>query len=343
MEKCSMQPETHKMPAEVLDVRPFQLMCMICWLKGKNDRKPNAEKHKKLFAILHKNPLQLIRLCCNVDAYYHYQNPGTADNTPEGEWFNVKRDLDIMQKLGLVPGDVRTAHELFNRIAAKIKESGNICGIKDVSAKKWKSCAFAGCGDYEKGIAENVIAEIFPPRSPAEINNERKLGTDEIEKAEIINLIPMHLMCLACHYKDGKDFKYIEDDLLFEVWEKLRKNPAIPVRLVRKDCMGCKSCFLFNPKFKMCLHGGKIGAELRQLHKELNILQILDLEFGDILPADKLFRLVKEKIPSNYRICAYNSGIITAPEWNICSHEIKPEGTENYIQGLAGGCIYNAV
>jgi hypothetical protein len=339
--KPPMNPETHKLSAEILDVRPFQIMCLICWLGRQDDKKPNAEKHKLLFSRLHKKPLQLIRLCCNVDAYYHYQNPGADDNTPEGGWFNVKRDLDIMQKLGLVPGDTRPAHELFNRFSEKIKDTGNICGFKGCSIKTWEGCAFAGCGDYEAGLAKNITEKIFPPRSSEELDNEKEKGIAEIQKARILNLIPMHLMCLACFHKDGGGLGPIKDDLLFEVWEKIRETPEIPVRIVRKDCMICKSCKVFNPNLKMCVHGGKIGAELRQLHKELNILQTLGLEFDDILPANKLFKLVKDKIPSNYKICAYDSGVITSCEWNICCCEIKPEGTKNYTDGLEKGCIYN--
>jgi len=108
-----MKPETTREQTRIMDLRPYRIMCLICWLHKENKERLDGFQNIELFNALYKKPLQLIRLCCNVDAYYKYQNPGLNDNCFGGEWYNIKRDLDILQKIGLVPGDCAIA---FNAV-----------------------------------------------------------------------------------------------------------------------------------------------------------------------------------------------------------------------------------
>ena len=320
----------------ILNVRPYQLMCIICKLgAGKDFDKDDTTRLSEIYRILADTPLQMVRLCCNVDAVYFYQNPGTADDSPEGELLNLKRDLDIMQRLGLIPGDVRPAHELFNRLTNAITGSDNICGYARITSPEWRECPDAHSGNYGNGIKNKVIDKIFPPRTKEDIASVKKLAIKQIEETDEIRLIPMHFMCLACYHKGDKQPVPIEEDLLFEVWDKIRRQPDIPVRIVRKDCMVCQSCVLFDTARKMCVRGGKIGAELRQLQKELNILQRLGLQFGDVVPANELFTRVFTIIPESDEICAYGNGKITAPEWMVCGNEFYSQGRQACL-GIEG-------
>ncbi|MDD5599352.1 MAG: hypothetical protein PHV82_15500 [Victivallaceae bacterium] len=215
-----------------------------------------------------------------------------------------------------------------------MKESDNICGFAENRSSRWQECPNAHSGNYARGIKNKVLEKLFPPRSKEQIASARKKAIKEIAEAEEIRLIPMHFMCLACFHKGRKEPEPIEADLLFEVWDKIRRQPDIPVRIVRKNCMVCSTCRLFDTKRKMCVRGGKIGAELRQLHKELHVLQRTGLKFGDIIPANELFSRVFKEIASTYEICAYGSGQKTAPEWHVCG---TPENEEYYRSGRSAG------
>jgi hypothetical protein len=84
-------------------------MCIICRIgAGCTDDLGNPRLNTILKAV-RQDPKVPLTLRCNVDTVYRYQNPGHAEDTSEGELYNAKRDLDIIQKLGLVPGDTRPA------------------------------------------------------------------------------------------------------------------------------------------------------------------------------------------------------------------------------------------
>ncbi len=104
---------------EFLSIRPYQLMCIVCKI---GEGFTSDLKDKRLNEILKKvreNPDMPVTLRCNVEGIYRYQNPGKDEDTPEGKLFNIKRDLDILQKLGLVPGSTRPARDLFHCLLNK--------------------------------------------------------------------------------------------------------------------------------------------------------------------------------------------------------------------------------
>ena len=121
-----------------VDVRPYQLMCIVCRL---GDGHPPGDlgmpNLTNLLRKVRRNPILPLRLRCNVDSIYAYQNPGRAEDTPEGELFNDKRDLDIVQKLGLVPGDTRPAIDLFDRLLEKVPTAKGVCGYATVTSETW--------------------------------------------------------------------------------------------------------------------------------------------------------------------------------------------------------------
>jgi len=57
-----------------------------------------------------------------------------------------------------------------------------------------------------------------------------------------------------------------------------------------------------------------------------------DLEYGDTLPARKLYELLYERIPSTRDVCGYGDGQERAFEWRICG---DPEGQESYRKARA--------
>jgi hypothetical protein len=79
----------------LVDVRPYHLLCTICALgEGRRTRLAEAVRER---------PDRPLRIVCNAGDVYAYQDPGTADDTPEGADYNRKRDLDILQRMSWPP------------------------------------------------------------------------------------------------------------------------------------------------------------------------------------------------------------------------------------------------
>jgi hypothetical protein len=84
-------------------------MCIVCRIgEGRGEDLGDARLNEILKAV-RQDRKRPVALRCNVDTVYRYQNPGQADDTREGELFNAKRDLDVLQKLGLKYGDTMPA------------------------------------------------------------------------------------------------------------------------------------------------------------------------------------------------------------------------------------------
>ena len=55
---------------------------------------------------------------------------------------DYKKDLDVFQKLGLMPGDTMKARELFDLLFERIPSTRDICGYGTgvVTAREWAIC-----------------------------------------------------------------------------------------------------------------------------------------------------------------------------------------------------------
>ncbi|MBN2293338.1 MAG: hypothetical protein JXM70_12995 [Pirellulales bacterium] len=310
---------------EFLDVRPYQLMCIICRMGEGRKKNLGDARLDEILAAARENPVRPVRLRLNHESVYRYQNPGKREDTPEGELFNAKRDLDIIQKLGLVPGDARPAIDMFERIFTNISTAKGICGYETLTGDTWKGCPRAKSGNYEKGHALGLGA-VIPGRDKQEKAEFKKTSTEAIYEAKTLRIRPHHLMCMSCFFGGRMDdLAPIQEDNLFEAIDVIHKNPDIPVTLIRGTCMICPPCSRYDSKTTFCL-GGRSMA-LRDQKKDLDVLQKLGLKYGDTLPARKLYELLFERIPSTRDVCGYGDGKERVPEWSICR---GPEGSEEY-------------
>ncbi|NOY79485.1 MAG: hypothetical protein GXP31_00630 [Kiritimatiellaeota bacterium] len=78
---------------------------------------------------------------------------------------DYKKDLDVFQKLGLMPGATMPARALFDRLLACIPAVRAVCAYGDgvVTSREWNICGSAVTGD---GYAKAREAGIFgKPRS----------------------------------------------------------------------------------------------------------------------------------------------------------------------------------
>lgn len=152
---CAASPQT---AGPALKLRPYQLLCLICSAEG-DDPGILGEKLKRVRDAIRENPDVPITLVCNAGDVYCYQDPGTEDDTPEGTDYNRKRDLDMLQKLGLGIGSTMKARDLFRLIFERIPTTKDICGRENAMPSVW----WDGCGEsnrskgnenYEKGRKE---------------------------------------------------------------------------------------------------------------------------------------------------------------------------------------------
>lgn len=318
--------------SDSVEVRPYQLMCLVC-RRGRSANEPYYFESRldKLLAALRAMPNRPLMLRCNVSTVYAYQNPGRADDTPEGALFNDKRDLDIVQALGLVPGATRPALELINRLYREITTGRGICGYATGTAPEWRGCRYAASGNYERGHALGVAA-LLPPRSEKEKAAAKLASLAEMRRSARLLIRPHHLLCMTCFHKGKTSLSPIVEDNLAEAIEIVQRNPDIPITLIEGPCMICPPCKQYDPKRNLCV--GAIGMGLRDQKKDLDLLQRLGLSYGATLPARELFRLVYARIHSTRQICGYDDGKVRALDWTICG---GPEGSPNYIAGRAAG------
>lgn len=311
-------------------VRPYQLMCIVCRLGAKtNDKYYFPERLNAIERLIRKNPDSPLALRCNVDTVFRYQNPGRKYDTPEGRLFNDKRDLAILQRLGMAPGDTRPARDIFKRLIDAINNSKGICGAYEgVRSVTWRGCRLAADGNYARGCTIGRTA-VIPARCADEKARAKKNSVREIYRAKILKIRPHHLLCMTCFHGGKTNLAPIQEDNLFEVIDVMQKNPAIRVKLVAGPCIICPPCSAYNPKQNLCFTSG-----MRDQQKDLDTLQFIGLKYGAVLPARKLLRLIYARIPSTKMVCAYRDGIRRAPEWHICN---DPEGSQNYTKGRAAG------
>jgi len=298
-----------------LSVRPYQLMCVICRVGAGGTDDLGDPRLTAILAAARQDPKRPLSLRCNVDTVYRYQNPGRAEDTDEGELFNAKRDLDILQKLGLVPGDTRPAIVLFERVLAQIPQARGICGYATLTSDTWRGCPQAASGNYEQGHALGINA-LIPPRDAAEKARFKQTSVAAIDQAAALRIRPHHLLCMSCFHGGRDTLAPIDEDNLCEAIEAVQQQPEIPITLIAGVCMICPPCGKYDPVSKLCV-GGRSMA-LRDQKKDLDVLQKLGLKYGDTLPARELFRLLYERIASTREICGYGDGVTRAPEWSNC-------------------------
>ncbi len=315
-----------------LDVRPYQLMCVVCRLGAQTDAAYcHANCLDTILNAAREDPCLPLTLHCDVTSLYRYQNCGAVWDTPEGTLFNRRRDLTILQKLALVPGDTRPALELFARIIEKIETTQGICGFNSVTAGSWRGCALAASGNYECG-RERGLKHICPGRTDEDKAEHKKTSCRSIYTANGLRIRPHHLMCITCFHAGRDELAPIQEDNLFEVIEVIQKNPEMPVTLVEGCCMICPPCSQFMPESGLCV--GRNAMALRDEKKDLDVLQLLGLNYGDTMAARKLLQLLYERVECTTQVCGYGDGTTSGYEWTVCG---GADGNDGYRSGRQAG------
>lgn len=311
----------------VMTLRPYQLLCAVCSL---GDDKPGTadEKIQHILASVRKTPDMPIALRCNAGDVLVYQDCGTADDTPEGAEYNVKRDLDILHKLNLVPGCVLPARIIFNRVLERIETVSGICGYRSLTSDAWKGCPKADSGNYEKG-REKGIEAIIPARDEGEMKRDKKESIEAMHNAESISVRPHILLCAVCQYGGGTRPPYPEDNLP-ELVQLMLKDPNVLITMAPcADWMMCAPCPARVPALNGCVNNRGSGGLPNQL-RDLRVLQKLGLTYGSTLKARDLYKRIFTRISGTLEICRIEH---SQPSvwWSGCG--AATTNSENYEKG----------
>jgi hypothetical protein len=154
--------------AQSVTIRPHILLCAVCQY-GSGTRPPyKADNLPELLdLILHKNPDLPITMARGADWMMCAPCPHRTSRLNacvnvlgSGGLSNEKRDLDMLQKLGLHFGSTMKARDLYRLIFERIPTTQDICRRDDNRCPSvwWDPCGEAnvkqGNSNYEKGRAE---------------------------------------------------------------------------------------------------------------------------------------------------------------------------------------------
>jgi len=312
-----------------MTLRPYRLLCAVCAL-GEEDASAIDAGTAALLDRVRAHPDLPVALRCNAGDIFGYQDPGTADDTPEGAAFNLRRDLEILHKLDLFPGCVLPARMLFHRVLARIAETDGICGYAAETADAWKGCAKVRSGRYQRGHARGIDALIVP-RPADEMQRDKQASLQAMNGAESIRVRPHILLCAVCQYGQGIRPPYPEDNLP-ELLASILQEPDRRITLAPgTDWTMCAPCPYRATEIEGCVIHRGAGGLANQL-RDVRTLQLLGLSFGDTMPARALFRLIFARISGTLAVCrlGYPDSIV----WNDpCGHPTRD--SEDYAAGKA--------
>lgn len=310
------------MSPEPLVLRPVQLLCAICLQGGAPRNLPCRSAIARLVTAVRQAPNRPLRLVCHADGIFRYQNPQRLPAVPGGALLAEKRDMDILQRLGLVPGDTRPARDLVQRVVATFKTTRGLCDCPGATLPEWRGCPLAQSGCYEKGLAAGT-GGLVPARDAADKAAVKTRSAAATRRAKRLQIRPHHLLCLCCFHRGRDSFDPIAEDNLAEVITAMQRQPTIPVTLVRGCCMICPPCSAYDPELNLCV--GSNAMSLRDQKRDLDVLAALGLKYGDTLPARELWHRLFAAVTNLKQICGFGDNVVRATEWSICAAASEPD------------------
>ncbi len=304
------------------------LLCTVCRQGGADCPLMSADEAEAVLGRVKADPTVSLRLTSDADRIRHYTAvaPGPLTEDQRLAVFNRKRDLDILQRLGLAPGDTRRARYLYTLLFERVETPVGICAY---DTPGWSGCELARSGAYEQVRQQNWQAVVYA-RSVEEMAEYRRVNVAGIEAAERLFLRPHHLMCMSCWLGRGGSGER-GNDTIGELYQKIIDYPNIPVTLVEGPCMACDCCDGFHPPTGRCVHDCGL---VRDYKKDLDVFCKLGLFPGDTLPARELVERLYATILDTTEVCGYGDGQVTSHEWSICH---GPTGSEGYRVARARG------
>ena len=236
-----------------------------------------------------------------------------------------KRDLDILQKLGLTPETVRTPRVLYELLARRIPSPIPICGQCVRETDTWHNCPLVKSGAYENGLREMI-----PQRTAAEKCQSKQSSCARLQALDAIPVRAHHLLCMLCIAGSAENLTPLEEDNLVELLMRILENPSVPIILKEGpgECMVCPPCHAFDQKTGLCV----VSMSLRDRRKDLTVLERIGCTPEDTLPAKELLSRILQNIPQVAGLCIFDQE--TSFEWASC----QMPSDDVYEKGLTRVC-----
>jgi hypothetical protein len=320
-----------KMPHDGLSAAPGiamparQLLGTVCVFGGAAcPLFQRQEDARGVLARVRADPALAIKLTSDADCVPHYTRLGTDDyaRLDRDGLLNRQRDLGVLQRLGLVPGDTRRARYLYELLLQRIETPVGICGY---DTPNWEGCPLARSGAYERARTQGSSRIVYD-RPAADKAEARRQSVERIRNDPVLRIRPHHLMCMSCWAGGSGGAGGRGNDTLDEVYKRICRDPDVEILLVEGNCEACNCCDGFHPDSTRCVHAGGL---IRDYKKDLDVFQKLGLMPGAKMNARELLRLIYERIPSTVDVCGYGNGVVTGQEWTVCG---GPDGNPGYAK-----------
>jgi hypothetical protein len=300
--------ESNRLAAE-----PRKLLCLNC-KRGGGD--VPCAKVDELSTAIDKNPDVHITLVGAFD-----EIGARTERFDKQMPAERRKDLEVLQRLGLCFGDTRTARDLLYRISETIQSLKGICEYPVNEYGTWAECPLARMPYYAKGNNPLPAAQ-----APEEMAKHKALSCKALEETEHVVIRVHHLLCIICYAGREDNSTPLAEDNLMEAWKKFRENPDILVTVVEgpQQCCICPPCHSYNRERGLCV----AGCHLRDRKKDLDTCVAIGVNPGETYTARALYKRIHEKIKDIRLICGYETD--TSPEWVSCSSV----GSGLYNRGL---------
>lgn len=309
---------THNLENAARPAPPRHLLCLFCALE-KPAQVPESRIVAELASTLRRDPGIPLALRCRSDDSFAFQSPDGEGEDAGAACFSQKQDMEILFRMNLPPGTVLPARIAVAMARKAVTSVSGICTYGQATSPAWQGCPLAGTGCYEK-MRETGMESLFPARDADVMERDKAASLDAMRGADAIRIRPHILLCAIAQYGRGIRPPFPEDNLP-ELLQHVMEHPEVNIQMVGgADDMMCQPCPVRCPGRGTCMgpgfvHSGGLFNEL----KDLRILQILGLTFGQALPARELFQRIFQRIPTTVNRCAIERLVPeTSVWWDPC-------------------------
>lgn len=315
-----------------LTIRPFRLLCLFCAQAGDIPEDLRSDIDQVADAIGQRPDLPLTLRCLAQDVYA-YQDAGPGCDEEGSVEFHRKRDLDILQRLDLPPGATLPARTLLHRLRKAIPTTANLCGYEHPTSAAWRGCPLALTCQYERGLAAD-LSSLIPPRTADEMACDKQTSVAAMRTATHLRIRPHVMMCAVCNYgkNEGRSQPLAADNIV-EFIAIIREKPdEVAVQMAPgADWMICAPCHQRVPEMNACVNVAGSGG-LSNEKRDLDLLQLLGLQYEDSLPAREMLRLLFERVPDTTLICRRDNPDLSV-WWDGCGEANCAAGNAGYEIG----------
>ncbi len=309
-----MELEKSNFTTERLEIEPRHLLCYNC--KRGGGVTPYEEKVNQLQERLAQNPELHLTLKGAFDEVGARTDLFSRQTPAER-----RKDLDVLQRLGLCFEDTRSARDLVFRITQQIPSLEDICSYLPSQYGSWPECPLARQDFYSKGNQPLPWAQL-----PETMARYKEASCRELAVAETVVIRSHHLLCIICYAGSEHNDVPLPEDNLMEAWVKFRENPNTPVTIVEGPqlCCICPPCHGYVQDRGLCV----AACHLRDRKKDLDFCVVTGTTPGETYTARELYRRIGKTLADNSKVCGYP--VDTSPEWTSCAST----GSERYKRGF---------